>query len=773
MSAEAEPSPSPAVRESLAQIESAIEELRERLRALGGGEAESAAERSPDRIVPVDPTALAGLLDTLALPSSGLAPRDVFGMAMDRLVRLLEADRAMLFLLDPERACLVPIAARGFRRDDLGGVSIAPGDGLVGRAFAEGRALAYSRPPDATPSDAFVARFPIRHGVAVPVRAESQVLGVLYAGRRGRSEPFSLDEVRVLLLVADRVAGAFAAERLAERAAAHLATLRELAGFADGAVVGGDRAEVLARACEVSCRLLDARAALAVLLEPDGSVRLGAASGVDADALRAGLGERHQGLLGEVLLSGQPVAVPDLRERAAPVEPWLAAVEARGCLVLPLPAHGRACGALYVADVRPRAFVPDQVATAATVAALGGMIVENDRLYRDVRGALEAATAAQERLVRTERLRALGEMAGGVAHEFNNILAVILGKTQLLLARVQEEPLSKNLSDIEEAAWRAADVVRRLQGFAATRLEDAPALVDMNTLAQDAITLTRGLWKDEAEARGIRIEVATHLEETPPVRGSATELRDAVTNLVLNALDAMPRGGRLGVVCRPHQGGAEVTVTDTGEGISPEIRRRIFDPFFSTRGPRRTGLGLSVVHGIVSRHEGRIEVSSEPGQGTTVTLWLPGAPEARAARAQPAPPPPTPAPPSPAPEETAVLVIEDEEKIREMLLDALTREGHRVETAPDGLEGLARFQRGRFDVVVTDLSLPERSGLDVARAVKQLRPGTPVILITGWGHLLDPARLAESGVDLTLVKPFRIERVLAVVTEAMRLRRAT
>jgi len=317
--------------------------------------------------------------------------------------------------------------------------------------------------------------------------------------------------------------------------------------------------------------------------------------------------------------------------------------------------------------------------------------------------------------------------------------------------------------------------------------------VDMNTLAHDAITLTRGLWKDEAEARGVRIEVVTHLEETPSVRGSASELREAVTNLVLNALDAMPSGGRLGVVCRPIREGAEVTVTDTGEGMSEDVRRRIFDPFFSTRGPRRSGLGLSLVHGIVIRHEGQIEVSSEPGQGTTVTLWLPGAgpmpirrepaPAAAPVRVAPvagapvtsAPTERTPAPaaPEPASEAVAILVLEDEEKIREMLVETLERSGHRVEAAADGLSGLARFQGGQFDVVVTDLSLPERSGLDVARAVKQMRPGTPVILITGWGHLLDPARLAESGVDLTLVKPFRMERVLAVVGDALRLRRAS
>jgi CheY-like chemotaxis protein len=363
-----------------------------------------------------------------------------------------------------------------------------------------------------------------------------------------------------------------------------------------------------------------------------------------------------------------------------------------------------------------------------------------------------------------------------VAHEFNNILAIILGKTQLLQARGLEEPAREGLGQIEEAAWRAADVVRRLQGFAATRSDEPPALLELNSLVHDAVTLTRGLWKDEAEARGVRIEVITDLEETAPVLGNAAELREAVTNLILNSIDAMPRGGRLALTTRRRGDGVEVTVSDSGEGMSEEVRRRIFEPFFSTRTPVRSGLGLAVVHGIVTRHRGRIDVFSEEGRGATVTVWLPAssvAPAPESARGEGAEAPGAPAvawePGTPA----SILVLEDEEQIRGMLVDALSEAGHKVEAAADGLSGLARFQRGSFDVVLTDLSLPERSGLEVASAVKRMRPGTPVVLITGWGHLLDPARLREHGVDLTLVKPFRLDRVLSVLSDALRLRGAS
>jgi two-component system, cell cycle sensor histidine kinase and response regulator CckA len=251
------------------------------------------------------------------------------------------------------------------------------------------------------------------------------------------------------------------------------------------------------------------------------------------------------------------------------------------------------------------------------------------------------------------------------------------------------------------------------------------------------------------------------------VDGQATALREGVMNLILNAIDAMPQGGRLGLTARRVDSGVEVQVSDTGEGMREDIRRRIFDPFFTTRAPHRTGLGLSVVQGIVSRHRGSVHVRSEPGGGTTVTLWFP------AGSGHDVEAPPLTAEPGKAiapPVVASILVLEDEDRIRAMLVEALASAGHHVESATDGLTGLARFQGGAFDVVLTDLSLPECSGLDVASSVKRLRPHTPVILITGWGHLLDPEKLREAGVDLMLVKPFRLERVLAVLADALRLR---
>ena len=771
--------------ESITEIGRALDGLRDRIRRLETREAAPAREIEPtgDVVLAVDPQALASMQEILTAPASGLSPTEVFSLVMDRAARLLDADRAMLFVLDPERAALVPTAARGFRRDDLGGLSVSPGEGVIGRAFLEGRALAYHRTAESPPRDPFVARFPVRDALVVPVRAESQVVGVLFAGRRGRGVPFTTEDTVLLLVIADRVATALTHQRLVDRAADHLARLRELQAFSGQAVVDRDLTEILARACEVGGRLLDVRVAALGLAGADGRLRLAAASGLPQEGVARWSAHRDRGLARDAYGAARPLAVRDVRARDGESEEFFAALGLRAVLLVPLAVHDRPMGVLYLADPRPRDFAPDEVEAAQVLATLAALAVENARLYGDVRSALDAVKAAQDRLVQTEKARALGGMAGGIAHEFNNILAIILGKTQLMLARTSDEGAREGLGHVEEAAWRAADIVRRLQGFAATRPDDSNGLIDVNSLVHDAVTLTRGLWKDEAEARGIRIEVSLDLQDTPPVRGNAAELREAVTNLVLNAIDAMPRGGQLSLGTHAKDEGVELVLTDTGEGMSDDVRGRIFEPFFSTRSPLRTGLGLSVVHGIVGRHRGRIEVESELDRGTSIRVWLPSTGAARPAAPNPAPVVAAGAParetPSARPPASAaraagparVLVLEDEQQIRETLVDALTRAGHRVEAAPDGLAGLARFQAGEFDIVLTDLSLPERSGLDVARAVKRMRPGTPVVLITGWGHLLDPALLAQSGVDLTLVKPFRLERVLGILDDALRLRR--
>ena len=760
-----EPTP-PSLHGALLEIRRSIESLADRLRRIELPSASPAPRAAAEAAEERD--ALTVGEEILAIPSRGLEPSQVFSLAMDRVARLLTADRAMLFTWEAEASRLVPRAGRGFRRDDLDSISIKAGEGLVGQAFQDERLARVTGGAPRIVEDPFLALFPVHDAVAVPVRSGGSAAGILYAGRRAPRPAFSEHEILLLLVIADRIGNALGHRDAIETTRGHIGRLRELEVFLGHVLVGQDMDSVLARACEVACRLAEARVAAVGAPGGRGGLALAAALGLSADVLDTVRVDTDRGLTGEMFATQRPASCRDIQGRAGSEDDFLLQVGLRACLAVPVRLRRQTVGALYVGDAEAREFSADQIEAVQVLASMLALGMENNRLYGEMQGALQSLESAQEQLVQTSSARAVGAMAGGIANEFNNILAIVLGKTQLMLSRVSDPALREDLADIEEAGWRAADIVRRLQGFAATSTDDARGPVNLIAVVQDAVALTRAVWKDEAEARGVQIEVVTDLDRLPPMEGQATALRESIMNLILNAIDAMPQGGRLGLTARRVDSGVELQVSDTGEGMREDIRRRIFDPFFTTRAPHRTGLGLSVVQGVVSRHRGSVHVRSEQGGGTTVTLWFPAA-SGHGVEAAPRPAAAEGAATARS-DVASVLVLEDEDQIRALLVEALTSAGHHVESATDGLTGLARFQGGAFDVVLTDLSLPECSGLDVASSVKRLRPETPVVLITGWGHLLDPERLREAGVDLMLVKPFRLERVLAVLADALRLR---
>src|SRR5882724_1124914 len=756
------------LRDSLAEIRQSLDALASRYqRPEADPSPAPSGPRPPDSRDPSSALSLGR--EVLAIPSAGLEPAEVFSLATDRAARLLSADRAMLFVWEEDSSCLMARAARGFRRDDLDTISIKAGNGLIGQAFQNEDIERTSGGTGSMVEDPFLTLFPVRDAVAVPIRAAGQVAGVLYAGRRAPRSPFSDEEVLLLLVIADRVGTALAHRQFVEASRGHVARLRELEMFVSHVPVDGELQGMLARACETACRLAGVTvAALGVAAGPDG-LAIAASTGLPAELVGAWRADPGRGLTGEMFSTQRPVVCRDVQSRDGCEDDPLRIAGLRGCLVLPLRLGHQTVGALYLADPEAREFTPEQVGAAQVLASLLAVAMEHHRRHGESRVTFEGMLSAQEQHIQMEKARAVGAMAGGIANEFNNLLAVILGKTQLMLARAPDGSMREGLGAVDEAAWRAADIVRRLQGFAATSMDDSMTSVDLTAVVEDAVVLSRPVWKDEAEARSVGIEMVTDLDKVPPIEGQMGALREAVMNLILNAVDAMPSGGRLGLTTRCVDTGVELQVSDTGEGIPEDVRRRIFDPFFTTRAPQRTGLGLSVVHGVVERHRGSVRVRSEEGGGTTVTLSLPAAHgDAVDSRQAAVDAPRDPEPGRSAP--TSILVLEDEEEIRSMLVDALADAGYRVESAAGGLTGLAHFQGGNFDAVLTDLSLPECSGLDVARAVKSMRAETPVVLITGWGRLVDPVRLRESGVDLMLVKPFRLERVISVVADALRLR---
>lgn len=372
---------------------------------------------------------------------------------------------------------------------------------------------------------------------------------------------------------------------------------------------------------------------------------------------------------------------------------------------------------------------------------------------------------AQQALVRQERLRALGEMSSGVAHDINNLLSPVVAYSELLLDQLPnlEERPRRYLNNIHKAAQDIAQIVARMREFYRSRSSHEQLnAVNLNQVVEDVVELTRPRWRDLPQRDGISIQLQCELSpQLPPLMGDASELREALTNLVFNSVDAMPQGGTITMVTRcvsdaagSPQGDARklvVEVRDDGMGMAEETRQRCLEPFFSTKAQRGgSGLGLAMVYGMMHRHEGSIEVESVLGKGTCVRLTFPVSEKTAAIEKDNAA----------SPEETEglrVLCIDDEPNVRELVVDCLGGI-HQVETAPTGKRGLEMFRaelnnRQPYDVVITDLGMPEVDGHQVAREIKTDSPVTPIIMLTGWGTMMKQDGETKGCADAIVGKP--------------------
>jgi signal transduction histidine kinase len=504
--------------------------------------------------------------------------------------------------------------------------------------------------------------------------------------------------------------------------------------------------EALRRICRELARLTGAETVAAYLVDGErAALRPTAAYRVPKDklheltAMRVELAElRFAATLqkGELLWSDE---VPE----DARFRPWSERVPHQSALVIPSVVDGRISAVFYLVWwTSRRAFDRAEITLAQLIGEQVGSFIQSVQLY-------EQLDASRQRSAQAERLRAVGEMAAGVAHDFNNILAIILGRAELLLARTLPPEVRRPLQIIVNAAQDGGRTVRRIKEFTRRGPGGRGEPVDLGTLVRDVLEMTRARWHDQAEAQGVRYAVTVEGGAVPLVLGNAADLREALTNLVFNALDAMPQGGRL--TLRTVVDGTRVRcdVADTGVGMSSELRERVFEPFFSTKTEKGSGLGLSIVYGIVSRLGGEIAVESTPGVGSTFRVWLPLPDTVFQPSTEGRPSPP-------AARGARVLVVDDEAEVRQALVDILEMGGYQPVECADGHAALRALETDTFDLVLTDLGMPGLGGWDVARAVKRRRPNTPVGLVTGWADSIDAADAARRGVDVVLSKPFEI-----------------
>ena len=717
------------------------------------------------------------MLEVTEAIGSALEQKELFEVIAHGAARACRVDRCSIFLRDKSGQLMVPVSsqladqraagAAGDGAETLRALGLEEMPTFLLEAVRRQEPVVISDPgSDPRVPQGWVGLFQAKSALVVPLIHQGRTAGVLILDHLKTLHVFTDDEIRLATTLAAQAAVALEKARLYDEIQQRLQQTETLLAVSQAIGSAPDLTEAIRRTTREMVRIL------------------GADTGVAWCVTRGG--DRFIPLAGYHLprdlrepLSGLPLAPDDplidlvKRLRTAMQssnsktdprfnQPALNLLPHTSLLVQPVQVSDELLGIFAIAWVREaHAFSIDDLRLADGIAKQAAVAIELHRTQRTI--------------IEQERLNAVGKMASGLAHDFNNALVPISGYAEMLL----EHPdilrdlakASKYLKLIMTGVEDAASVVSRLREFYRKREEgETYRPLSLNQMVEQAVALTRPRWRDEALGSGRTILVETDIKPIPKVLGSESELRELLTNLIFNAVDAMPEGGtiriRTGLREAPVADGAApgepqvfLEVGDTGTGMTEEVRRRCLEPFFSTKGERGTGLGLPMVFGIVKRHRGILDIDSTVGKGTTfIVLLPPDTTQTREVQQR------TQGPSGP----LSVLVVDDEPIARDVLTEYLTGDGHTVQTAVNGRDGIEKFKMGQFEVVITDRAMPEVGGDQLAAMVKEASPTTPVVLLTGFGDLMNAAGEKPEGVDLVVKKPIRLgtlREVLVKVTD--------
>ena len=470
-------------------------------------------------------------------------------------------------------------------------------------------------------------------------------------------------------------------------------------------------------------------------------------------------------------VAGQLVYESDVLGVAFPFPQRLAAAGLRSLVIAPLVVENQVFGVLVCARREAQAFSSADCEFLKQLSEHVALASHQARLYGALQQAYDDLRQSQHTVMQQERLRALGQMASGIAHDINNAISPVSLYTESLLER--EPNLSERargyLGTIQRAIDDVARTVARMREFYREREAQLTLeRVDVNRAVRQVVELTQPRWSDLPQQRGVMVDLKADLAELlPDIMGAEHEIRDALTNLIFNAVDAMPNGGTLSLrTCAKGERGAErvlIEVSDTGIGMDEDTRRRCLEPFYTTKGERGTGLGLAMVYGMVQRHSAELEIDSVAGQGTTVRLSFPAHTSSLVSMTQQTMP-------AAVGRRLRILLVDDDPLLIKSLQDTLQEDGHVIVATHGGQAGIDAFaagqQRGELvDLVITDLGMPHVDGRKVAASIKALSANTPVILLTGWGQRLIAANDIPPHVDKVLAKPPRLHELRAALAE--------
>jgi len=467
-------------------------------------------------------------------------------------------------------------------------------------------------------------------------------------------------------------------------------------------------------------------------------------------------------------MEGHLVYEPDISGMDYPLHAQLSLAGIHSLVTAPLRLESKTFGCFIAGRLKPHGFESADCEFLRQLSEHVALAAHQAQLYSDLQGAYDDLRQSQQAVMQQERLRALGQMASGIAHDINNALSPVALYTEAMLetekglspaARSQLEVIRRAVEDVGHTIGRMREFYRQRE----PQLAGAP--VQLNELAAQVLDLTRVRWSVMTAERGAVVEAKTDLAEgLPLVIGMESEIREALTNLVFNAIDAMPDGGTLTVrtTLADQAGWLRIDVVDTGVGMDAEARRRCMEPFFTTKGERGTGLGLAMVYGVAQRHGAEVDIQSTPGEGTTFSLIFPAATREKTRALADLETPPR----------MRLLLVDDDPVLLKALTDALGNDGHIITPANDGQAGIDAFVAGQdghpFDAVITDLGMPYINGRQVAAAIKSESPETPVILLTGWGQGMLSGVEGIPNIDLVLAKPPKLREVRAALARTAR-----
>jgi signal transduction histidine kinase/ActR/RegA family two-component response regulator len=716
------------------------------------------------------------MLEVTEAIGSALEQKQLFEVIAHGAARACRVDRGSIFLRDKSGQLMVPVSSQladqstaetsGDGAESLRALALEEMPPFLLEAVRRQEPVVISDPgSDPRVPEGWVGLFQAKSALVVPLIHQGRTAGVLILDHLKTLHVFTEEEIRLATTLAAQAAVALEKARLYDEIQQRLQQTETLLAVSQAIGSAPDLTEAIRRTTREMVRILGADAGVAWCVTRGGD-RFIPLAGYHVPR------ELREPLSGLPLAPDDPLidlvkrlrtALQSSNSKTDPRfnQPALNLMPHTSLLVQPVQVSDELLGIFAIAWVREaHAFTMDDMRLADGIAKQAAVAIELHRTQRHI--------------IEQERLNAVGKMASGLAHDFNNALVPISGYAEMLLEHqeILREPAkaTKYLQLIMTGVEDAASVVSRLREFYRKREEgETYRPLSLNQMVEQAVALTRPRWRDEALGSGRTILVEADMRPIPKILGSESELRELLTNLIFNAVDAMPEGGNIRIRTGMREAPAAeeprttppvphvfLEVSDTGTGMTEEVRRRCLEPFFSTKGERGTGLGLPMVFGIVKRHRGTLDIESAVGKGTTFILHLPAdAIQTREVQQR------TQAPSGP----LHVLVVDDEPIARDVLTEYLTGDGHTVQTAVNGRDGFEKFKAGRFSVVITDRAMPEVGGDQLAAMVKEASPATPVVLLTGFGDLMNAAGEKPDGVDLVVKKPIRLGTLREVLVK--------